>query len=196
MSLAQRQPEQHYCYADYRQWPEDVRYELIEGAAYAMAPAPAVSHQDAVGEIFSQAKAALEGRAGRVFAAPVDVLLPRAGENDDAVDTVVQPDVFAVCDPARIGPQSVRGAPDWLVEVLSPATASHDQVVKRRLYERAGVREYGLVHLTDRLLFVYRLEAGAYGKPDVQPLAGDTAVGVLEGVRIEWPRITRWLPPE
>ena len=179
--------DQRHTYGDYLGWPDDVRYELIDGTAYMMAPpAPDLAHQDVAGEIFRQAGNALEGHPCRAFIAPVDVLLPRAEEADEAVDTVVQPDVLVVCDPDRLQRRGVRGAPDWVVEVLSPSTASHDQVQKRRIYERAGVREYWLVHPTDRVLTVYRLQDGEYGKPDVQELAGETRVGILPEVVITW----------
>ena len=80
-----------------------------------------------------------------------------------------------------------RGAPDWIVEVLSPRTAAKDQIDKRDLYERHGVREYWLLHPTDRVLTIYRLENGAYGRPDIQALNGSTDVRVIEGLSIHWP---------
>jgi len=184
-----------YTYFDYRHWPEDVRYELIDGVAYLMAPAPALEHQEVAGEIYYQLRRALEGRSCSPFIAPVDVRLPRAGESDDLVDTVVQPDVLVVCDPDKLDRRGVRGAPDLVVEVLSPGTASHDHVHKRRVYERAGVAEYWLVHPGDRLLTVYRLARGEYGKPDVQALAGETPVGVLPGVSLQWDALVARLPP-
>ena len=88
----------------------------------------------------------------------------------------------------------MRGAPDWIIEVLSPATAAHDQVRKRDLYERAGVHEYWLVHPTDRIVTVYRLEDGRYGRPDIAELAGETAPQAVPGVVIDWARVTRRLP--
>lgn len=117
----------HCTYADYRNWPEDVRYELIDGAAFMMAPAPPVDHQTLAFEVGRQLGNALEGQPCRVLMAPVDVLLGRADEPDDAVTTVVQPDVLVVCDPQKVTPRGIRGAPDWVLEVISPASASHDQ---------------------------------------------------------------------
>lgn len=184
-----------FTYADYLRWPEPPRRELIDGLAYAMAPAPDLAHQDAVGELFSQVKGALEGKPCRVFVAPVDVRLPKHGEADESIDTVVQPDVFVVCDPTKLDRRGVRGAPDWVVEVLSPGTAAHDQVRKRRAYEQAGVREYWLVHLADRVLIAYHLQGDAYGRPDTQELEGQTEVAVLPGVVIQWAPVVRWLPP-
>lgn len=192
MGLARRD-DRHYTYADYARWPEDVRYELIDGVAYAMS-GPDLAHQEIVGEVFRQLANALQGQRCRAFVAPFDVRLPRAGETDDQTETVVQPDVLVVCDPAKIDRRGVRGAPDLVVEVLSPATASHDQVRKRRVYEKAGVREFWLIHPTDRIVTVYHLNDGAYGKPDIQELAGTTPVGVLDGVVIAWDGLVARLP--
>lgn len=193
MGLAQRDNELH-TYGDYLKWPEDARYELIDGVAYLMAPAPAISHQEVAGEVYRQMANALAGKPCRVLIAPVDVRLPKAGEADELIDTVVQPDVLAVCDAAKLSERGVRGAPDWVLEVLSPATAAHDQVRKRHLYEQAGVREYWMVHPTDRVLTVYRLENGAYGKPDIQALEGSTAVSALRDVVIAWDELAARLP--
>jgi Uma2 family endonuclease len=193
MGLARRDLE-HHTYGDYLAWPEDVRYELIDGIAYAMSPASTVSHQEVLLELSRQVDEALDDTACRVLIAPLDVRLPSGDEADAAADTVVQPDLLVVCDPARIDERGVRGAPDWIIEVLSPATAAHDQVVKRDLYERAGVREYWLVHPTDRIVTVYRLENGRYGRPDITELAGETAPHAVPDVVIDWARVTRRLP--
>ena len=193
MGLAQRDNGYH-TYGSYLTWPEDARYELIDGVAYLMAPAPTVSHQDIAGEIFRQMANALSGKPCRVLIAPVDVRLPKADEADERIDTVVQPDVMVVCDASKIGERGVRGAPDWVAEVLSPATAGHDQVRKRRIYEQAGVLEYWMVHPTDRVLTVYLLHNGVYGKPDTQLLEGQTPVRVLPGVVIAWDDLVARLP--
>jgi Uma2 family endonuclease len=177
-------------YADYCRWPDDVRYELIDGVAYLMAPAPNVRHQALAGEIYFQLRQALAGSSCQPFMALLDVRLPHADEADDAVDTVVQPDVLVVCDKAKLDERGVRGAPDLVVEVLSPSTAAHDQVRKLAAYERAGVRECWLVHPTDRVLSVYRLEEATYARPAIQALEGETPVGVLPGVMIVWAEVT------
>jgi Uma2 family endonuclease len=179
----------HHTYAEYCTWPDDARYELIDGIAYAMAPAPARSHQDVLLEIAFQVRAALEGRRCRAYIAPFDVRLPRGDEADDDVDTVVQPDLSVVCDRDKLDARGCRGAPDWIVEVLSPATAGHDMIVKRRLYERAGVREYWLVHPTDRVVTVYTLRDGAYGVPAIHELKEPLAVTVLPELEIDWARV-------
>lgn len=190
MGLAQRDRERH-TYADYRQWPEDVRYELIDGFAFAMGPAPTRRHQEVTGEIFRQIADALDGSPCRPYIAPFDVRLPRADESDDRVDTVVQPDISVICDKSKLDERGCRGAPDWIVEVLSPATAGHDQIVKCALYERTGVREFWLVHPMDRVVSIYLLDNGTYGKPVVQELDGTTAVAILPQVVIDWARVLR-----
>ena len=185
---------QYHCYGDYLNWPEDIRYELIDGDAYLMAPAPDLAHQDVAGEIFRQAANALRGRPCRALIAPVDVRLPKQDEADERIDTVVQPDVLVVCDSNKLDRRGVRGAPDWVVEVLSPSTAGHDQIKKRQLYERHGVREYWLIHPVDRVLTVYRLVDGEYGKAELYELRGETAVGVLPDIVIQWDDLVGRLP--
>lgn len=178
-----------YTYADYLTWPDEARYELIDGVAYLMAPAPTRVHQELVGEIYFQTRNALEGKPCRAYVAPFDVRLPKAGEADALVDTVVQPDVLVVCDETKLDERGMRGAPDWVVEVLSPSSSGHDQTVKLAAYERAGVPEVWFVHPIDRLIIVYRLQGGTYLRPAIGDLAGQLAVGALDGVRIDWDRL-------
>ncbi|BCX81042.1 hypothetical protein MIT9_P0620 [Methylomarinovum caldicuralii] len=185
MSLPKRDDARH-TYGEYRQWTEDARYELIEGVAYAMAPAPSRIHQEVLGELFRQVANALVGHPCRPFIAPFDVRLPKGNEADDEIDTVVQPDLSVVCDPDKLDARGCRGAPDWIAEVLSPATAGHDHIRKRAVYERAGVREYWLVHPVDRIVTIYRLEDGRYGVPEVRELRGRQQVAAVEGVEIDW----------
>ena len=193
MGLALRK-EKHYSYADYLQWPDETRYELIDGEAFLMSPAPLVEHQEVAGEVYYQLRNQLDGQPCRPYIAPVDVRLPRKDEADAAIDTVVQPDILVVCDPRKIDRRGVRGAPDWVLEVLSPSTAAHDQIAKRRTYERAGVREYWLVHPGDRTLTVYLLDNGQYGRPEIYELKDATPIGVLPGVSIAWDALVARLP--
>ncbi|PWG62953.1 Uma2 family endonuclease [Spiribacter halobius] len=183
--------DQRHTYADYLRWPEDERYELIDGIAYAMAPAPGRRHQEIVVEMLRQVADALEGHPCRVYVAPFDVRLPRGHEADERIDTVVQPDLSVICDEAKLDERGCRGAPDWVIEVISPSTASHDQVKKRDVYERAGVTELWLVHPGDGIVSVYTLQSGQYGKPRILELAGNLAATVLPGVEIDWGRALR-----
>ncbi len=187
MSVLQRD-KQHHTYADYLTWPDDRRAELIDGVSYVKEPpAPSRLHQEIVGELYHQVRTALEGRSCRAYVAPFDVRLPKSGEPDEQIDTVVQPDVLVVCDAHKLDARGMRGAPDWIAEVLSPATAGLDQIIKLRAYERAGVLEAWLIHPTDRLLTVYRLEKGGkYGRATLCDLKGRITLGAVPGVTIDW----------
>jgi Uma2 family endonuclease len=180
----------HHTYADYLTWSRTYGDELINGTAYVREPpSPSISHQRIVIELCYQLIAALENKPFEVCVAPLDVRLPKSTEEDDQVDTVVQPDVFIVSDLQKLDARGVRGAPDWLAEVLSPSTASHDRFVKLPAYERAGVREVWLVDPVDRTLSIYRLEAGRYGRPTTHELKGQTPLTAAPGVTVDWDRL-------
>ena len=185
----------HHTYGDYRRWSDEVRCELIDGEVWYWPHTPGIAHQDIAGSLYCQLRNALGDRPEHVLIAPVDVRLPRGDEADDDVDTVVQPDVLLVCDSTKIDRRGVRGAPDWVAEVLSPSTAARDQIAKRRIYELAGVREYWLVHPTDRTLTVHRLVDGRYGIPEISELKGSTALAILPEVAIAWDALVVRLPP-
>ena len=178
--------EQRYTYADYLTWPDDFRCELIDGKVYLMSPAPTLGHQDIAGEIFVQLKQQLKGKPCRAFIAPLDVRLPKIGRKRDDEDTVVQPDVLVVCDASKLDNRGVKGAPDWVIEVLSPRTASKDHIQKRRNYEHAGVREYWLVHPQDHVLTRYVLQDGRFAAPEILEMQGKTASIILPEVGIDW----------
>jgi hypothetical protein len=95
----------------------------------------------------------------------VDVFFPEGEEDLDSIQTIVQPDILVVCDPAKLIEEGVRGAPDFIVEILSPATALKDQSEKKELYEKKGVREYWIVNPNTLETFVYLLRDGSYGLP-------------------------------
>lgn len=190
MGLPRRDDNLH-AYRDYLSWPDDrdVRYELIDGVAYLMSPAPSRVHQEVVGELFRQIGNALDGKPCRAYIAPFDVRLPKGAEPDDLVDTVVQPDVLVVCDAAKLDARGMRGAPDWIIEVLSPSTAGHDQTLKLAVYERAGVRELWFVHPTDKTVAVYERNGAAFARPAISELGGNLASKILPHVIIDWGRV-------
>jgi len=189
MTLIKR--DMHYqTFGDYLEWPDSQSGELIDGTAYIREPrAPAPPHQWIVGELYRQAANALEGKSCRVCVAPFDVRLPKSTEADDLIDTVVQPDVLIVSDLQKLDARGMRGAPDWIAEVLSPSTARHDQAVKLPAYERAGVREVWLIHPVDCTLAIYRLEAGRYGLPAILELKGLRPLAAVPGVTIDLDRV-------
>ncbi len=155
-------------YGDYRRWTDGGRWELIDGITHDMSPAPSTEHQRISMALASTIHALLTDRDCEVFAAPFDVRLPRADEADDEIRDVVQPDISVVCDREKLDPRGCRGAPDWIIEILSPSTAAKDHIEKLALYERSGVGEYWLVHPDYRIVTVYCLGPDRrYGRPGI-----------------------------
>ncbi|TAN53194.1 MAG: Uma2 family endonuclease [Methylococcaceae bacterium] len=179
-------PIQHFTYGEYRRWPAEERWELIDGVAYDMCPAPSLQHQEVLGELFRQTANFLLGKPCRAFVAPFDVRLPEADETDDHIRTVVQPDLVVVCDSAKLDKAGCRGAPDWVVEVISPHTASKDHIRKRALYERHGVKEYWLVYPSDSVVTRYLWQNGRFDEPSIGAAAGNMAVTCVPGLEIDW----------
>ena len=195
MGLPVRKMEQHYTYRDYRQWPDDERWELIDGVAYAMS-APTFGHQEIVVELGRQFGNFLKGKDCRVVVAPCDVFFYRLREQDeDDIDTVVQPDVLVVCDRDKIRDRGVWGAPDLVVEILSPSTSRKDQNEKFNLYQRSGVKEYWVVDPTGHWIQQYVL--GPHGQFGIEVTfegKGTLECQVLPGFRLIvaelWPEKT------
>ena len=194
MKLRKRDTHYH-TYADYLTWSASHGDELINGTAYVREPpGPSPSHQGMVVELSRQVANALKGKACRVYMAPLDVRLPKSNEEDGQIDTVVQPDVFIVCDLQKIDARGMRGAPDWLAEVLSPGTANYDKRRKLPVYERAGVREVWLIDPIVRTLTLYRLEGGHYGPATLLELKGKTPITAVPGVTIDWDEALAEIP--
>lgn len=175
---------EHYSYRQYRSWPEYERWELIEGTAYSMSPAPRRKHQGIIMKLASQLDAYFEGRPCRPYLAPIDVFLSEVDDNLDDIDTVIQPDLLVVCSTDKLIDEGIKGAPDFIIEILSPGTALRDQTEKRDLYEKHGVREYWVANPDTLEVFIYRLTDGAYGLPSVADLKLPTAVGIFEGLAL------------
>lgn len=151
-----KRQEKRFTYGDYLTWPADERWEIIDGEAFCMSPAPDTIHQGISGDLFGILWQFFKGKDCKVFHAPMDVRLPTRKEADKKIETVVQPDLLIVCDESKIDDKGIRGAPDLVVEILSPSTASRDHIKKRAIYERHGVKEYWLIDPSSRMVFVYR----------------------------------------
>jgi Uma2 family endonuclease len=190
MPVSKRDALRH-TYGDYLTWSRTHGDELIDGTAYVREPpSPSLSHQSIAVDLVYQIQGQLEGTSWRVFVAPLDIRLPKTNEPDSDVDTVVQPDVFITRDTDKLDARGMRGAPDWLAEILSPSTAGYDRTVKIPLYERAGVQEVWLISPRQRSVAIYRLRSGRYEQPTILSLTGRTRLTVVPGVTVDWDRIS------
>ncbi len=187
MSLPLRKNQDNtFTYGDYCQWSDEERWELIHGVAYAMT-APTRIHQKIVLELGRQIANYLQGKICEPYIAPFDVRLPQKNEADKYVNTVVQPDISVICDPKKLDEKGCRGAPDWIIEILSPSTAFKDMDTKRALYELHGVREYWLIHPTELWGMIYLLDSeGHYNVPHIFALENETIVSIFPELSLNW----------
>jgi len=174
--------ERGFTYADYREWElkPGERYELIYGEPYAMS-APNFSHQRILTMLTGEFYVFLKGKPCQVIAAPFDVRL--FYEDDESDDTVVQPDISIICDEKKRGEEGCRGAPDLVVEILSPSNTAIEMQRKFKLYQKAGVREYWVVDPENKTLTVHLFQGDAiisriYGS------SGTAPVSILQGLNI------------
>ena len=175
-----RQSEKRYTYADYCTWDDGERWELIDGIPYAMAPSPSQLHQSLSMDISNQLYNYLKDKECKVFAAPFDVRLNP--DTDD--DIVVQPDIIVVCDDTKLDGKSCNGAPEMVIEILSPSTQRHDRVVKLQLYQRYGVEEYWIVDPEEKTVQTHILENNQY-YINVYTEADEIPVHTLEGLTMK-----------
>ncbi|HBF34133.1 TPA: Uma2 family endonuclease [Candidatus Sumerlaeota bacterium] len=183
---AQYEPPR-FTYADYLQWSDAERWELVNGEAFCMTPAPTTTHQRVVLEIGTQLRGLLRGHKCEAFIAPFDVRFCEPGTPDEEVRDILQPDIVVVCDPKKIDERGCKGAPDFIVEITSPSTSARDKTVKLGVYEKYGVREYWIVDLQTKLVSVYLFDAasGRYAPPSVLEMQGKRAVVALAGLEVD-----------
>lgn len=186
-SLDQLDPNGTYTYADYLLWQFTERVELLRGKIRQMA-APSMRHQRAVTRLTRTIANALWQTPCQVFVAPFDVRLIRM-RNDKEVKTVVQPDLCIICDPAKLDERGCNGAPDLIIEILSPGNSRTEMKDKFELYQEAGVLEYWVVSPSEKTIQIWTLdEQGIYisRQPKVEgdiattPIIFNLAVDVTE----------------
>lgn len=178
--------QEFFTFADVLTWDENERYEIINGEAYMLA-APSRIHQEISGELFRQLANFLEGKKCRVYSAPFDIrLFEQDGDTPEDVDTVVEPDISVVCDRNKLDEHGCKGAPDMVIEILSPSSLRHDRVVKLNLYQRAGVREYWIVDPEYKSVTAFLADESGILRPCEEYGRKDIAkVHVLDGCFIE-----------
>jgi len=177
-----------YTYADYLLWLDDVRRELINGFIKLL-PAPRPKHADVSFNIVGNLWAILKKNKGKckVYPAPFDVRFPKQSETaHDKIDTVVQPDICVICDLSKIDERGCCGAPDMIVEILSPSTGKRDMTEKFVLYEESGVKEYWIVYPDSKAVTVFLLQDdGKYDAGTVYELEGKVPVHVFDNFPID-----------
>ncbi len=179
-----------YTFADCLTWDENERAEIIGGEVYMMAP-PSRVHQEISFEIGRQLGNYLEGKRCKVYPAPFGVrLFEKDGDALERIDTMVEPDISVVCDSSKLDKYGCKGAPDMVVEVLSPSTQRHDQLVKLVLYQRAGVQEYWIVDPENKTVRVMLLDgSGVLHLHEVYSRGDIAKVNILDGCFIDLSKV-------
>ena len=186
MGLSVKKHAQLYTYKDYALWPDEERWELINGEAYNMSPAPSRLHQEISGSLFTGIYNYLKDKSCKVYHAPFDVRLPEGNEPEEDIITVVQPDIAVICDQSKLDDKGCKGSPDLIMEIVSPHTVSKDMKEKLALYEKHGAKEYWIIHPMDKLAIVYRLQKDKqYVKPDIYSEDNTIESDVLTGFSVD-----------
>ncbi|MEX8549270.1 MAG: Uma2 family endonuclease, partial [Mucilaginibacter sp.] len=171
-----------YTYADYLQWQFAEKVELIKGYIFKMGPAPSSDHQEISGNIYFAFKLYLLKKQCKVFAAPFDVRLTRKSFANKEVTTVVQPDICVVCDRTKIDKRGCIGAPDIVVEIISPGNNKTELKNKYEVYEENGVQEYWIVSQQDKTFLRYTLnQDGVYVASRLMSAEEEVTTPILPG---------------
>lgn len=147
-----------YTYADYLNWQFAERLELFKGKIFKMSPAPNRSHQKVSSNLHGMLWSFFKGHSCNLFSAPFDVRLVKSKQKDEKVITVVQPDICIICDEDKLDDRGCNGAPDLVIEILSPGNTKKEMGIKFDLYEENGVKEYWIVEPTEKTIFIYTLQ--------------------------------------
>lgn len=184
--VSETSPKHRYTYGDYLNWDDAQRYELIDGSIYVMPPAPGRRHQQVAGEFHRQLANYLLEKECVVYIAPFDVRLPEREKRDEDIATVIQPDLVIVCDDNKLDERGCKGAPDLVIEIISPGSAGRDRKTKRELYEKHGVLEYWIVDEHQSTVDVYLLNVQKqYGKPEIYTAQERLPVSIFSDFAID-----------
>ncbi len=151
---------QQYSFSDYLQWKFNERVELLRGWIRKMSPAPSLNHQRVSQNLNFKLFEHFQSESCNIFVAPFDVRLPISSK--DKSSTVVQPDICIICDESKLDKYGCNGAPELVVEILSPGNSNFELNTKFALYEEAGVLEYWVISIETKAVFVYTLNNGKY----------------------------------
>jgi len=174
-----------YSYANYLNWLFPERVELIKGKIFKMSPAPSSVHQEVIGNIFLKLGNFLKKQPCKVYVCPFDVRFPKESNSDKAIFTVLQPDIFVICDRNKIDARGCIGTPDLVVEVLSPGNTKMELLNKYRVYEEFGVKEYWVVSQSDQNILIYTLnDLGKFQPSKIFTLSEKITSSVLPGFEL------------
>ncbi len=162
-----------YSYADYLKWTIDERLELIKGKIFRMSPAPNNRHQYISNNLSGELNYYLKNKKCLLYAAPFDVRLPKKSKKNEDIFTVLQPDLCVVCDHSKLDFAGCIGAPDIVVEILSPSNNKKELKNKYQVYEEHGVKEYWVVSPQDKTFLSYILNAEGKFIPTRLMVGGD-----------------------
>lgn len=177
------QPPPYYTEDDYYNLPEDVRVELIDGQIYYQA-APNRKHQKLVSILHATIYQYIRSKIGscEVYPVPFAVKLRKDRK------TIVEPDISVICDKKKLTDEGCLGAPDWIIEIISPSTSSHDYIRKLQLYSDTGVREYWIVDPEKQQVIVYFLEKDKFNM-EVHSFTDTVNVNIYEDFAIDFSSI-------
>jgi Uma2 family endonuclease len=185
MELADLDLNQVYTYADYYSWKFAERVELIKGYIFKMSPAPNRIHQELIGELYLKLRNFLDKNSCKVYIAPFDVRLPRKSKKDKDIYTVLQPDLCVVCDSSKLDKRGCIGAPDIVVEVLSPSNSKKELKNKYEAYEDAAVKEYWIVLPNEKAMFIYTLVNGKFTPSNLMASGDVVTSAILPGFQLD-----------
>jgi Uma2 family endonuclease len=175
-----------YSYADYLSWDMEEMVELINGKVFKKAAAaPRRIHQWLAGNLYTELNQFLKGKKCQAYIAPFDVRLPVKSKRDDKIYTVVQPDICVVCDPEKLDDRGCIGAPDLVVEVLSPGNKQLELQHKFEVYESSGIKEYWIVDPESQTLLVYTLKDGKYQASRLMTSGDNVKSSVLKDFELD-----------
>ena len=176
----------NYSYADYLSWQLDEMVELIRGKVFRQAEAaPRRIHQEVSMVLSNTLYQFLKGKTCKVYVTPFDVRLPVSSRKHKDIDTVVQPDLCVVCDPEKLDELGCIGAPDLVVEILSPGNNKKELQLKYEVYEASGVKEYWVIHPDERTLLIYTLEGGKYRSSRLYTMGDRVKSQALAGFELD-----------
>lgn len=183
--------EKYYTFADVLEWDESVRAEIIYGKLYMTMSPPLRVHQEISGGLIVQIYNFLKDKPYKVYPGPFGVRpFEKDGDSPENVDTLVEPDITVVCDHSKLDKYGCKGAPDFIIEILSPSNTRHDRLVKLNLYQRAKVREYWIADPSSQTIEVYLLnEDGRLALSEIYTRKDTAKVTVLPGCEIELSKV-------